>query len=339
MGIAPAVCEPPMAAFSKVQPVQSRSQWTDSGGYCGALSVQAIAMSYGAYISQAQVRLATGGGQGITGMVMHYNIQRALDKLKLSHEAWDWKHEAVPQADGYLAWLKQKLAAGHPVVWMIQTKEHAIAAEQPGSLSWPKIPVYTHIEPVWGIFSNHSLDDSKVYPEDVLVHGADYGARGVIEGPHLYRRFDSLVDTTSMKGNCSIAQVGIGKNEYYPCIMNDVGIGYAITGVVEPAGASLPVSLAVDRFDEPDFPWQREDPCELHGVVTAQGLTAGQTYSLLRWDDFSRVPEDGRYLDSAFDRRYTFTAASAQHVFEDPVGFMSNGTTYYRLVAGGQVEV
>merc|ERR1719379_135772 len=83
--IAPAVCEPPTAAFSKVQPVQSRSQWTDSGGYCGALSVQAIAMSYGAYISQAQVRLATGGGQGETGMVMNYNIQKALDKLKLTH--------------------------------------------------------------------------------------------------------------------------------------------------------------------------------------------------------------------------------------------------------------
>ena len=54
---------------------------------------------------------------------------------------------------------------------------------------------YDHVEPVWGLYSNHSLDDRTVYPDDVLVHGADYGAFGAIEGPHLYRRFDGLADS------------------------------------------------------------------------------------------------------------------------------------------------
>ena len=54
---------------------------------------------------------------------------------------------------------------------------------------------YDHVEPVWGLYSNHSLDDHTVYPDDVLVHGADYGAFGVIEGPSLYRRFDGLADS------------------------------------------------------------------------------------------------------------------------------------------------
>ena len=34
----------------------------------------------------------------------------------------------------------------------------------------------TRLTKVWGIFSNHSLNDTTVYDDDVLVHGADYGA-------------------------------------------------------------------------------------------------------------------------------------------------------------------
>jgi hypothetical protein len=40
---------------------------------------------------------------------------------------------------------------------------------------------------VWGIYSNRSLaTDPTPYPDDVIVHGADYGALGQVEAPHLY---------------------------------------------------------------------------------------------------------------------------------------------------------
>merc|ERR1712216_1085625 len=103
---------------------------------------------------------------------MHYNIGKALDALKFTHDDWPWLTKPTPQVDQYLEWLKQHLVSGHPVVWMIMDKG------DPAHL----LGLYDHIEPVWGIYSNHSLDDTVVYPTDVVVHGSDYGASGSVEG-------------------------------------------------------------------------------------------------------------------------------------------------------------
>ena len=55
---------------------------------------------------------------------------------------------------------------------------------------------FGHVEPVWGIYSNHSLDDPTVYPDDVLVHSSDQDLN-----PY-YRPFHTLQDTPKMEGNC-----------------------------------------------------------------------------------------------------------------------------------------
>lgn len=329
--VAPATCSPPAAVYSVVKPVPSRQQWLDSGGYCGALSVQAIAQSYGIWVSQDQIRKAVDNSSH-GKMIMHYNIQKALDVLKLTHVDWDWKNSRRPQSEKYMAWLKHQLASGYPVIWMISTRE--FAAKRPGAEQ--ALPVYTHIEPVWGLFSNQSLNDSTVYPDDVLLHGADYGANRSTEGPKLYRRFDSLVDNIFMTGNCSKAVPGVGHNEYYPCISKYSDFGYAVTGVAEPSSSpSLPLSLAVDRFDEPDFPWTKESPCQLAGTVTVEGLEAGNIYTLFRWDDYKAVPTDGDYENSDWNFTYNFTASGNRYVFEDPRGILSSGSTYYRCVRTG----
>merc|ERR1712194_616067 len=159
------------------------------------------------------------------------------------------------------------------------------------------------------------------------------GANRTTEGPKMYRRFDSLVDNIFVPGNCSKAVPGIGHNEYYPCIMENTDFGYAITGVVEPASSpSLPLSLAVDSFDEPDFPWKSEAPIQLTGTVTIRGLEMGRSYTLLRWDDFRKVPVDGAYLTSSYDQKYTFDASGTSHTFVDPNTFINSGSTYYRCV-------
>merc|ERR550514_687624 len=108
-----------------------------------------------------------------------------------------------------------------------------------------------------------------------------------------------------MEGNCGKAIPVFGKNEFYPCVMYDVDYGFAITGYVESGGvaASIPMSLAVDRFDEPEYPWTTKEPAaQLKGTVTVQGpLDVGATYTILRWDDFRKVPTDGSYLSSHYD--------------------------------------
>ena len=60
--------------------------------------------------------------------------------------------------------MKKELVAGHGIVWMIMCKGDSHDTYGLGN--------YDHIEPVWGILSNHSLDDEQAYTDDVIIHGA-----------------------------------------------------------------------------------------------------------------------------------------------------------------------
>merc|ERR1719450_705332 len=58
----PEICQKPVRKYSKVLPVQGRFQWDESGGFCGSLSIQTMALTHGAWISQDHVRKANRGG-------------------------------------------------------------------------------------------------------------------------------------------------------------------------------------------------------------------------------------------------------------------------------------
>ena len=103
------------------------------------------------------------------------------------------------------------------------------------------------MEPVFGIFSNHSLDDLTVYGDDVILHASDQDYM-----PY-YRRMSTLEDSLKMDGNCADAGSGFGQNEMYPCIDKDVTYGLSVTGLAVTGAADLPrVSLVVDTTYEPD---------------------------------------------------------------------------------------
>lgn len=77
------------------------------------------------------------------------------------------------------------------------------------------------------------------------------------------------------------------------------------------------------------------DPVDIKGTVTVEGpLTVGETYTILRWNDFTKVPTTGKYFDSDFDDSHSFVASSDTFTFADPTPFKSTGTTYYRCVKG-----
>jgi len=100
---------------------------------------------------------------------------------------------------------------------------------------------FAHIEPIWGIYSNHPLTDPNVYEDDVLVHGSDWQT-----GPkHLgyFRPFNSLPDGLKMEGNCKNAGSGFGKNEMYPCVYDKITYGNSITGIIDTENQTLPLSL------------------------------------------------------------------------------------------------
>eukprot|EP01065_Artemidia_motanka_P050686 TRINITY_DN8726_c0_g1_i1.p2 TRINITY_DN8726_c0_g1~~TRINITY_DN8726_c0_g1_i1.p2 ORF type:complete len:338 (+),score=134.23 TRINITY_DN8726_c0_g1_i1:61-1074(+) len=301
-------CKPPQASNSWVANVKPRIQWDDAGGYCGSMAIQNVALIKGAWISQQQVRDHTSPGGGHDNEILATNIEEALRNLKLTFEGFDYKHLPTPQADAYRTWIKRQLVAGNGIAWMIMLK----GGQYP---VYPGLPYgfYSHVEPVLGIMSNRSFDDTKFYDDDVVVHGTDASLN------RYYRTMKSLPDNLDFSGNCAHPDY-LG----YPCIYEKYGFGWAITGLNDTRKAEK-LSLDVDKQEEPDTRAGRS-PGVLHGTVSISDLAAGQKYVIHRWDSTADA------FDYSKSTQTPFTAAGTTHTWEDPKGIMSNTATYYRCV-------
>jgi hypothetical protein len=191
-------------------------------------------LTHGVWISQDLIRknAAPGGGHGNDTLgyeILHTNIEGALTNLGFKYDAFDYLNIPLPQSYSYISWLKSKLAQGQGVVWFIMCK-----GDGHNSYNIPNA-TYDHIEAVYGLWSNYTLTDPTVYPDDVLVHTSGYAPDG-INNTGYYRRFDSLIDTTDMNGNCSAAVPQFRQNEAYPCLEKNHSFGYAITGLINGEG-------------------------------------------------------------------------------------------------------
>lgn len=312
------VCEvgscsgPPEKKYKVVQNVSPRIQWGDAGGYCGSMSIQQVALGKGVWISQQQVRDHTVDGGGNDHEILETNIGTALTNLKLKFEFWDYKKEPTPQADGYRNWIKKQLVAGHGLVWMIMLEGGKYPVYNP---LYP-YGFYSHIEPVYGIYTDHPLSDTKFYDDDYLAHSTDADTQTY------YRRFDSLVADVNSR---NVSQCR-GNYRGYPCIYVRWGFGWAITGVTD-TRAGLPLSLAVDSTREPDV--RRGDkPKPFTGTITVEGLTVGSKYDIYRWDS-SKIAFD--YTKAK--KQHSFTATKNTYVWKDTETFSSYSVTYYRCLA------
>lgn len=317
----PEICDPPAAAkFQRVINLPGRRQWLDRDGYCGANSIQMILLKYGAYVSQDLIRNAVNNEMIVMG-----NCAQAIKNLKFTYAAWNGSSYHIPQVDEYLTWLKHQLVAGHPTIWFVYCKGD------------PNI-IFDHIEPVFGIYSNHTLTDPHWYSDDILVHNSDYDQN------HYYRTFASLPDSHGLKGNCAIAPPGHGHNEMYPCIPNDArNFGYAVTGIVDPTDKAIPTELVVSNWGEPDLD-QGEPPEKMNAIVKISELTQGVNYTLYRWDDVNEcpgckglgykyvpsIPSTGDYVGA--NHTHIFIALDTFYIYNDPIPFLSSNAVYYRCV-------
>ena len=148
------------------------------GGFCGAFSLQHAALAVGAYVSQDLVRKANRDQPGEHNMhgdttvgfeVMPSNIAYTAKALKFTYNEWDYMQPA-PQAPAFKRWLKAQLVQGYAIAWFPICKGDS-HSPYPGSA--PNGGSCDHVEPMYGIFSNHPLDDENVYPDDVIVHASD----------------------------------------------------------------------------------------------------------------------------------------------------------------------
>ena len=136
-----------------------------NGGFCGAFSTQHAALAFGAWISQDLVRKGNKDSPGPHNMhgdstlgyeVVPSNVAATAEGLKLTYDEWDY-NSPKPQADAFKKWLKKHLAAGEPIVWFPMCKGDGPFCPYRGAC--PNGGVISHVEPMWGLFSNHPLDD------------------------------------------------------------------------------------------------------------------------------------------------------------------------------------
>jgi len=241
------------------------------------------------------------------------NVAYTAKALKLDAESWDYTQPA-PQAPAFKKWLKSHLVKGRAIVWFPLCKGDPHSA-YPGSV--PNGGECDHVEPMLGIWSNHSLDDTTVYDDDVILHFSDQDTE-----PY-YRAMSTLEDSVKMEGNCKTAGAGFGKNEMYPCFDSHVTYGMAVKGLL--VNGTLPVSLAVDITREPDVR-QFQKASRVHGTATVRDLTAGKKYTIYRYAGTESVPEGPPFSST---HSFGFTAKGETYTWEDSLPFSSHSATYY----------
>jgi len=315
------LCEKKPMKYERIADVQPGTQWMDAGGYCGSWASQRAFLSIGAWISQQQVRDHTEDCGGHDEEILSCNIAEAWTNLKIDFDGFDYKNSPVPQTKAYFQWLKAHLAAGHVVAWMLMWN----GEKYPIYNLKPPEGMYGHVEPVVGIQSNHPLNDTTVYDDDVVVHYTDAGTNTV------HRTISTLP--------CKWA--GVGKRAdcgwYHYGLGNPYGFGWAAKGFTDAAdkkALAVPAYLHIQPWKEEPDTRSGEKPEALKGTLTATELIPGATYTIYRWDSVKTA--------FTYDKEYertTFKAMSDKYVYDDDKSFESDGATYYRVLkATGSVE-
>jgi len=311
-------CQKGTLKYERIMDVQPGYQWDDAGGYCGSWATQRATLAKGAWVSQQQVRDHPSPCGGHDNEILSCNIEEALKNLKIDFEGFDYKNTPLPQTKAYYKWLKTQLAAGNAVAWMIMWSGQAY----PIYNLTPPAGMYGHVEPVIGIQSNHPLNDTNVYDDDVVLHYTDAGTNTVS------RAISTLAGKWDGPGHR--AKCGSLFHPYSYCIGFPYGFGWAVKGFTPDAKASLamPASLHIDPWkSEPDTRSGRK-PEALKGTLTVTGLTPGTQYDIYRWDTVADAFSD--YSNE--HKRTSFTATNGTFIYADEKIFSSDGTTYYRAV-------
>lgn len=276
--------------------IPPRQQWDENGGYCGETSIQSVALSFGTYASQYRIRAFINPDQQAQ-LLIGVNEQIALRALRLTFDQWNF-NQPTPQAKNYLAWVKQKIQAGAPVIGTLYIRGMAD-------------PDYDHIVAMIGFRSSR---DSKAYhPGDVLLFNDHFATAP------LSRTFATLAATRR----------NANARSFLYAIPRRIDYGCAVTGIVDTLHETVPVRLQVDRSWEPDL-IAGAQPVIMHATMSVQSLVPGKTYSLLRYDDPAVVPDSGFLANGGYAWARTFTATAATQTFTDQ--FLSNAVVTYRCV-------
>jgi hypothetical protein len=268
----------------RILQISPRLQWNENQGYCGEVSLISAGLYFGQYISQYDARALAcpEGTQESSQLLLGANAHFAASQMHLlSHE---WSTFDAGSTDNFLAWIKEQILNGHPVlmgIYMNQFRFYQNPDPNAGD------PDYDHIVPVTGVASNHSFSDPSYYGDDFLYF-CDNGLWGDPSNPH-YKfsyRFDGLQATRS--------QANAQHGPVYSLPLTDHNYGIAILGVMDLNHDTVRVRLKTNvNFESPEIQEGssfRPEPMPLTLTVTIADLEPDTLYYLYLYDRMDAVP-------------------------------------------------
>ncbi|HXD92899.1 MAG TPA: T9SS type A sorting domain-containing protein, partial [Bacteroidia bacterium] len=271
--------------------IKPRIQWPNNNGYCGENSIQACGLYYGNYISEGLCRTVAGGE-----LLLYVNDTTALEAFSFTYKEWN-PNANTPQYTTYLNWIKQYLYNKQPVI---------IAVYVSGMTD----PDYDHIIPAIGF---KAANVNTYTATDSLTYNSNF------DTVPFTRVFSTLYATRAQAGNSA----------FYPYyIPKDVDYAVAVTGNKDPNHLTKPVHIDLDSNDEPNVSLGA-NPCVLKATITADSLTPGQSYALLRYNNYQTVPSLS-FSPAGANSVVYFTATATTKILADT--FMSNTAVFYRCV-------
>ncbi len=313
-------------------------------GYCGEVSFQTVALYYGVWVSQQEVRNLNTGGNTTAIILGDGHSEAVLGALKLHYDVWDFNNQANPQFQNFMVWAKSYLVRNLFPIFAVYVSDHSSFD-----------PDYDHILPAFGIRTSDAAQTT-FDPGDVVYYNNNVGDDHTQQTGMVWRDFGTLVQTpndpmsTTDPIQCGDSSKPVIE-QGFPwsgspnggCVPQQVDYGVSVTGIVDDNSATVPARLLVTNKDgsfnstEPD-PNNGGKPVELRGHATCGAFDAplvpGKSYTLLRYNSLAKVPTSGnaQFFAGASDVQHAFTATANEYTWDDPTAFLNTAVVVYRCV-------
>jgi hypothetical protein len=306
------------AVPSAAQPLEPRLQWNANFGYCGETSFISAGMRFGQYASQWTARSLASPQvpqtQGSSQLLLGNNDLAAARRMRLNAVAFDTGNRDTPAR--FLAWVKNRFVRGDVVIIGVNNNVRILGEPIPG-----QIGSYDHIVPVLGIGESAPSDTITISDNGLHNVGPTYPFR------YTYRFADFPLSrrAANMWGG-PIYSLALGSHHY----------GTAVTGIVDPNGETIPVSLTSSSDGEG---LQNQSRLVSPPPASRIRLTAHvripdvtRSYTVYMYDTFSKVPTSDFAAQSAKAvAAWTIPAGSGKH-WSVTVPALSSDTRVFRAV-------
>ena len=324
--------EPATNPGSAQNDILPRLQWMFNYGYCGETSIISAGLYYGQYLSQYDARSIANPGVPqylkSSQLLLTQNAAAAAKQMHLVALTWNSTDRSSPN---FLAWVKRNVERGYPVAIGVYTNEYYFYSKRNPHAGDPS---YDHIVPVVAVgadaltFSDNGLNDPSAGP--IGPHPGHW--RPLRKYLYAYA-FNSFPKTREQANAPHAPPYSLALAGPRPA---PADYGIAIAGVIDPAGETLPVRLATNKYYEwPPIKRRsnvRPRPESLTLTVTVSKLKRGVGYTLYRYDGFASVPDrDFNHHASSASSHWTFTLQSGDS-YTMTQTIESDQTVIYRAV-------